>query len=127
MVGARDPAGIKAAHPVLAGQNILQGVIKSMAQVQGTCNIGRGDDHAEWRLALAGLGRENVQLGPEFQTAFLSFPWFKSLGQFGGHRILANEISTIFVGFCLRSYGLIRHLLSPYSRCCPPRPANWPQ
>ena len=44
MVGAGHPEGVVAAHAVVAGQDVLQGVVQCMADMQHAGDVGRRDD-----------------------------------------------------------------------------------
>jgi hypothetical protein len=47
MVGARLPERVEAAHPVPAGQHVLQRVVEGMAHMQDAGHVGRRDHDRE--------------------------------------------------------------------------------
>ena len=51
MIGARHPQGFEALHPLLADEDVLQGVVQGVAQVQGAGDVGRRDDDRVGLLA----------------------------------------------------------------------------
>ena len=65
MVGARNPGDVVAFHALEADQNILQGVVQSMAHVELTRNVRRRHDDAEGFLALIRLLMEVAVLFPK--------------------------------------------------------------
>jgi hypothetical protein len=67
MVGAGQPQGVVAAHPVIAGQDILQGVVQGMAHMQDAGDVGRRDDDGKSIPAFLHLRLEAVLLLPGLQ------------------------------------------------------------
>jgi len=58
MIGAGQPAGVVTLHAVVARQDVLNGVIQGMAQMQGRRHVRRGDDD---RIRIAAVGRLGVE------------------------------------------------------------------
>jgi hypothetical protein len=66
VIGARLPEHVAAAHALEAAQDVLQGVVESVAHMQGSRHVGRRDHDAEGlgRAALRAAGPESAGLVP---------------------------------------------------------------
>jgi len=83
VVGARHPEGVKAVHPFVADQDVLQGVVEGMAHVQHPGDVGgRNDDAEGGPLGVQG-GGGFVLGGPDLQPLLFDILEFVALGQFG--------------------------------------------
>ena len=81
MIGAGLPQRVAPLHPVIAGQDILQGIVERMAHMQAARDIGRRD-HDRIGIAPGGLVRRAGQTAAE-DAAF--FPLLIMAGfDFGG-------------------------------------------
>ena len=81
MVRARHPQGVVAAHAVVAHQEVLQGVVQGMADVEHAGDVGRRDDDGERRLALVHAGAEGLVVQPAGVPALFDLGEFVGLGQ----------------------------------------------
>ncbi len=79
VIGAGNPHRIVPAHPVVTDQNILQGVIEGMPDMQNTGNVGGRDDDREGRSAFFHGGRETLGFLPFLQPFAFYFGKFVSL------------------------------------------------
>ncbi len=71
VIGAGHPKNILPPHPVEAYEDVLEGVVKGVAHVQGPGDVGRGNDY---RVRFAPGGRVGVEvaaLEPELVGALL--------------------------------------------------------
>ncbi len=87
VVGAGHPQGLVPLHPVGAGEDVLDGVVQGVAQVQGGRDVGRGDQDGEG-LGLAvehavGVGVEGVGVEPFAPHARLGLGGRVGLGEGG--------------------------------------------
>ena len=60
MIGARHPEGFETLHPFLADEDVLQGVVQGVAQVQGAGDVGRRDDDRVGLLGRVRLAMEEA-------------------------------------------------------------------
>ncbi len=92
MVGPRHPQHRLAAHAVIAREDVLQGDVERVADVQAARHVGRRDHHAEGlrvRVARQGrLGREGAGRLPGGVKARFGLGGIESLGEHG--RATAN-------------------------------------
>ena len=77
MVDAGHPEGVVALHAVVAGEDVLNGAIDGVAEVEGAGDVGRGDDDGEafFQGGLIGDGVEGLGVEP-----FLVDGFFDGLG-----------------------------------------------
>ena len=68
VIGARHPEGFETLHPLLADEDILQGVVQGMAEVQGPGDVGRRDDDRVGLLRLVRLAMEDSLWIPRRRT-----------------------------------------------------------
>ena len=47
MVGSGNPKGVKALHSLVTNENVLKGLVKGVAHVELSCDVGRGDHYGE--------------------------------------------------------------------------------
>ena len=73
MVCARLPQGVEPLHTFPASQNILQGIVEGMTNMQTPCNIGRRYDNRKGRFIKRLIGMKIVFFLPEFSPAFFNF------------------------------------------------------
>ena len=70
VIGAWQPQGVVAAHAVIAGKDVLQGVVEGVADMEDAGDVGRRDDDRERGPPLLHLRREAVVLQPVPQPFF---------------------------------------------------------
>ncbi len=81
MVRARHPQGVVPAHAVVAHQDVLQGVVQGMADVEHAGDVGRRDDDGEGGFALVHAGAEGLIGQPAGVPALFHLGEFVGLGQ----------------------------------------------
>ncbi len=86
MVGARHPEGVVALHAVVARQQILQGVVEGVADVQHAGHIRRRNNDGKGRAAFLHSRTEGLVIKPVFVPPLLDFLKLVGFGQvvFGG-------------------------------------------
>ena len=85
VVGARHPKGVEALHAPPADEDVLQGVVQGVAQVQRAGDVGRRDDDGVGRARGVGIAVEEAVVFPEPQPALLRLFRVVLPGQFGRH------------------------------------------
>ncbi len=96
MVGAGQPERVVAAHAMIAGQDILQGVVQGMADMQNTGDIGRRNNDGEPGFAILHRGLEAVLFCPGFQPLFFDIAEIVALGQFFRIRFIHHAVLIVF-------------------------------
>jgi hypothetical protein len=69
VVGAGDPDGVATAHPLAADDDVLDGVVERVADVQRAGDVRGRDDDAERLARVVGLGVEEARAS---QSAYRS-------------------------------------------------------
>jgi hypothetical protein len=64
VIGARQPENIVAAHPVVAGVDVLDRIVERVSHVEGAGDVRRRNHHDEARLVGRGIGAERARLFP---------------------------------------------------------------
>ena len=88
VVGAGQPQSTETAHPLVAGQNVLQGVVQGVAHVQLSRNVRRGHNDGIMGLGFVDYGREAFFLTPGGVDSLLKGRRVISLRQFLSHNKL---------------------------------------
>ncbi|WDT82229.1 MAG: hypothetical protein MPW14_11175 [Candidatus Manganitrophus sp.] len=70
VIDAGHPERIRAAHPLPAGQYILEGIVEGMSHVEGAGDVRRGNHHRERGAVRLGLGMEKPLFFPEGDPFF---------------------------------------------------------
>jgi hypothetical protein len=91
VVGAGQPQGRLAHHPVPAGHDVLQRGRQGMAHVQLAGNVGRRHDNDERFLIRVYLGREIAAIQPELIPLVLYLSRFVGLGHLRSLFILRHS------------------------------------
>ena len=81
VVGAGHPEGVVALHASPAGEDVLQGVVEGMAEVEGAGDVWGGDDDGEGGLFAVGMGGEVAAIEPEGVPATFGFVRVVLLGE----------------------------------------------
>ena len=87
VVGAGQPEGGIALHPLKAGQNVLEGGVQGVAHVELAGDVRRRHDDGEGRLLRVRLGAEAVVVQPGLVDLILDHLRVVGLGQFACHVI----------------------------------------
>jgi hypothetical protein len=74
VIGARQPEGVVAAHAMPAGGGVHDGVVHHVAHVQRAGDVGRRDDHGEYRAGAVRVGAEDVLVDPPLGPRRLETP-----------------------------------------------------
>jgi len=83
VVCPRHPEGVAAAHPLVANQDILHGVVQGVADMEHACDVGRRDDDGKRRFPLLHHCLEVFLLKPFFIPAGLDLFELVRLCQLG--------------------------------------------
>ena len=67
VVGPRHPEGSSPPHSVMPNQDVLQGVVERVPEMQGTGDVRRWNEHAEGRLNII-FGIRSAGAGPGVET-----------------------------------------------------------
>ncbi len=81
VIGAGNPHGIVAAHPVITGEDILEGIVQGVANVEDAGDVGWGDDDGEGGSAWLHGRRKALFLLPALQPLLFNFAKFIALAQ----------------------------------------------
>jgi hypothetical protein len=81
---------------MIAGEDILQGVVQGMADMQNTRHIGRRNNDGEPGFAIFHRGLEAVLLCPGFQPLFFDIAEIVALGQFFRIRFIHHVVLIVF-------------------------------
>ncbi len=92
MVGARHPQHFAAAHPLPAGENILQGVVERMAHMQDAGDIRRRNDNRVRRIAIFLVGMKQAALFPGGIPFLLYFMRLVTFRQFCFHLFFPDSL-----------------------------------
>ena len=95
VVGSGDPEGLKAAHPLPADQDVLQGVDKGMAHMENAGDIGRRDDDAIGRFFRMGIGFEKMVPIPKSRAGLFDEFWVVGFRKFILHKGLILPASFV--------------------------------
>src|SRR5690606_3764004 len=119
MVHSRKPQNIVSLHSLPADQDVLQGVVQSMADVQVPRNIGRRNHDGEGRLGRIFSGLEKASFHPVIVPFF-----FRLLGIIGGWKLrsFSRHPSSSFARSKINSFHPKDGRSSPrYHLCSPDR------
>ena len=85
VIDAGDPDGVESAHAVDAGEDVLEGVVDGVAEVQGAGDVGGRDDDAVGGAGGVGVGGEAVFVQPDFVDRGFYAGGVVGFGDGGGH------------------------------------------
>ena len=83
VVGAGEPQGGVARHTLISDQNILEGIVQSVAHVELTRDVGRRNDNGVGLLVRVTVGLEIALVHPVLIDPVLKFGRSICLGKFG--------------------------------------------
>ena len=73
VVCSGNPKGIVALHPLIANQNILQGLVERVPHVELSRDVGRRDDHRKMLRLIGYVGRKIALVAPILVDTILKF------------------------------------------------------
>ena len=87
VVGAGHPEGVAALHAMVANEDVLDGVVQSVAHVQSTGDVGRRDDDGVVALIAVGrgIGMEGLVGKPLVISLFFHLGRIVNCGHVEGH------------------------------------------